>query len=166
MGLIMRMIVLLALLMCFPFLLPRAQAGTCPPGFYPVNSPGVMGCAPIPGNADQSEATGPSWMTTWGAIAADGERSVVASTFGQHSKRKAESIAIKECRAKGGGKKCKTWISFYNQCAAMAAGDSKAITYRAETSDLARQEALKSCSALTANCAIIQTVCSHPVLVQ
>ena len=162
----MRMIVLLAFFLFLTFLLPRAQAGTCPSGYYPVNSPGVMGCAPIPGGADQSEVAGPSWMTTWGAIAADGERNVVASAFGQHSKRKAESIAIKECRAKGGGKKCKAWISFYNQCAAMAAGDSKAITYRAETSDIAKREALKSCSALTANCAIIQTVCSYPVLVQ
>lgn len=110
--------------------------------------------------------TGPSWMTTWGAIAADGERNVVASTFGQRSRRKAESSAIKECRAKGGGKKCKSWISFYNQCASMAAGDSKAITYRAGTADIAKREVLKGCSALTANCEIIQTVCSYPVRVQ
>lgn len=143
-----------------------AEGGTCPPGYYPVNSSGVMGCAPMPGGSAQPPDTGPSWMTTWGAIAADGERNVVASSFAQRSRRKAESSAIKECRAKGGGKKCKSWISFYNQCAAMAAGDSKASTYRAGTAEIAKREVLKGCSALTSNCEVIQTVCTYPVRVQ
>lgn len=143
-----------------------AEGGTCPPGYYPVNSPGVMGCAPMPGGSGQPPDTGPYWMTTWGAIAADGERNVVASTFGMHSRRKAESSAIKLCRSKGGSKKCKAMISFYNQCAAMAAGDTRAIAYRAETAEMAKREVLKSCSALTPKCEVIQTVCSYPVRVQ
>lgn len=142
-----------------------AGGGTCPPGYYAVNSPGVMGCAPMPGGGEPLN-TGPSWMTTWGAIAADGERNVVVSTFGQQRKRKAESSAIKECRAKGGSKKCKVMISFYNQCAAMAAGDTRAIAYRAGTAEMAKEEVLRSCSALTPNCEVIQTVCSYPVRVQ
>ena len=143
-----------------------AEGGTCPPGYYPVNSPGVMGCAPMPGGGGQPLDTGPYWATTWGAIAADGDSQVVVSSFGQRSKRKAESTAIKECRAKGGSKKCKAWISFYNQCGVMAAGDSQATTFRAGTAEEASREVLKRCSTLTSNCKIIQTVCSYPVRVQ
>lgn len=143
-----------------------AEGGTCPPGYYPVNSPGVMGCAPMPGGTGEPLDTGPSWMTTWGAIAADSDSQIVASSYGQHSKRKAESTAIKECRAKGGSKKCKAWISFYNQCGVMAAGDSQATTYRAGTAEEASREVLKRCSTLTSNCRIIQTACSYPVRVQ
>ena len=142
-----------------------AEGGTCPSGYYPVNSPGVMGCAPMPGGGEPLD-TGPYWATTWGAIAVDSERNVVVSTYGQRSKRKAESSAVKECRAKGGSKKCEAMISFYNQCAAMAAGDSRAIAYRAGTAEIAKQEVLKSCSALTPNCEILQAVCSYPVRLQ
>lgn len=143
-----------------------AEGGTCPPGYYPVNSPGIMGCAPIPGGSSQPPDTGPSWVTTWGAIAADGDKQIVASSFNHGSKRRAESSAIKECRAKGGSKKCKTWVSFYNQCGALAAGDSQAVAFRAPTVDDASRGAMKDCSALTLNCKIIQTVCSYPVRVQ
>lgn len=142
-----------------------AEGGTCPPGYHPVNSPGVMGCAPMPGGSDQPIDTGPSWMTTWGAIAADGEKQIVAASFSQGSKRKAESTAIKQCRAKGGSKKCKTWVSFYNQCAALAAGDSQAVAFRAGTIEEASRGAMKDCSALTPSCKIVQTVCSYPVRV-
>jgi hypothetical protein len=142
-----------------------AEGGTCPPGYYPVNSPGVMGCAPMPGGSAEPVDTGPSWMTTWGAIAADGDKQVVASSFNKGSKRKAESAAIKECRAKGGSKKCKTWVSFYNQCGALAAGDSQAVAFRAGTIEEASRGAVKDCSALTPNCRIVQTVCSYPVRV-
>jgi hypothetical protein len=143
-----------------------AEGGTCPPGYYPVNSPGVMGCAPIPGyGGDEPVDTGPSWVTTWGAIAADGERQVVASVHSQRSKRKAETAAIKQCRAQGGSKKCQSWISFYNQCGVMAAGDSQATTYRAGTAEEASREVMKRCSALTSNCKVIQTACSYPVRV-
>ena len=140
-----------------------AEGGTCPPGYYPVNSPGVMGCAPIPGGGDEPADTGPSWVTTWGAIAADGERQIVSSVHSYRSKRKAESAAIKQCRARGGSKNCKALISFYNRCGVMAAGDSQATTYRAGTAEEASREVLKTCSALTANCRVIQTACSYPV---
>ncbi|MFD0726805.1 DUF4189 domain-containing protein [Lysobacter brunescens] len=105
-------------------------------------------------------------MTTWGAIAADGDKQVVASSYNQGSKRKAESSAIKECRAKGGSKKCKAWVSFYNQCGAMAAGDSQAVAFRAPTVDEASRGAVRDCASRTTNCKLIQTVCSYPARVQ
>lgn len=143
-----------------------AEGGTCPSGYYPVNSPGIMGCAPMPGGSGQPPDTGPSWMTTWGAIAADGDKQIVTSSFKHGSRRKAESTAIKECRAKGGSKKCKAWVSFYNQCGAMAAGDSQAVAFRAPTVDEASRGAVKDCATRTLNCKVIQTVCSYPVRVQ
>lgn len=154
------------LLVLVPFEYVYAESGTCPAGYYPVNSPGVMGCAPMPGGGGQPLDTGPSWMTTWGAFAADSDSQIAVSSYGQRSRRKAESTAIKECRAKGGGKNCKAWISFYNQCGVMAAGDSQATTFRAGTVEEASREVLKRCSMLTSNCKIIQTTCSYPVRVQ
>ncbi|MBX3711177.1 MAG: DUF4189 domain-containing protein [Lysobacter sp.] len=152
------------------FLLPiqtlRAEGGTCPPGYYPVNSPGVMGCAPMPTNGGSIPDTGPLWATTWGAIAVDGPAQVVGTSHTQKSKRKAHSVALSNCRAKGGAKKnCSVLISFYNQCAAIAGGDSEATTHSAPTPEQAGSLALNSCSLATSNCKVLNVTCTFPVRV-
>jgi hypothetical protein len=58
--------------------------------------------------------TGPSWMTTWGAIATDNSVSAIGSVTGQSSKRQAQGNAIKSCRENGGTKKCKVSLAYYN----------------------------------------------------
>lgn len=164
----MRLLGLLAVLSLFLFkpLTATAEGGTCPPGFYPVNSPGVMGCAPMPGGGGGSVVSGPSWSTTWGAIAIDGPSAVAASSFGQSSKRKAKSVAVSNCRAKGGTKACKVLLSFYNQCAALAGGDNNASAAGASTLEEATRNAVRDCSAVTGNCRVVHSVCTYPVRVQ
>lgn len=142
-----------------------AEGGTCPPGYYPVNTPGVMGCAPMPGGGGEPMATGPSWMTTWGAIATDSSVSAIGSVTRQSSKRQAQKNAIKNCRANGGTKKCKVSLAYYNQCGVMAIGDSFAVTHGAGTVEEASKAAIARCSSETRNCRIILSECSYPVRV-
>jgi hypothetical protein len=83
-----------------------AEGGHCTPiGFYPISSPGVMGCAPIPGYGDSSQPSQSSpqkWQTRWWAIAVDGRKGSPGTAVGMQSKVEAESTAMMECRAKGG----------------------------------------------------------------
>lgn len=142
-----------------------AEGGTCPPGYYPVNSPGVAGCAPIPGYGGGQDPvpTGPTWMTTWGAIATDNSVSAIGSVTRQSSKRQAQRSAIKNCRANGGTKKCKVSLVYYNQCGVMTVGDSFAVTHGAGTVEEASRAAIARCSSETSNCRVILSECSYPV---
>lgn len=158
---------LLALFLCLmPFHSALAEGGSCPPGYYPVNSPGVMGCAPIPNAGGGVPDVGPLWVTSWGAISVDGPARVIGASHSQRSKRKANAAAIADCMARGGVKKnCKVLISFYNQCGSIAGGDTEATTYSAGTAEQAGNLALQRCSGLTSNCKILQTTCSYPMRV-
>lgn len=155
------------LLLCLmPFHSTFAEGGTCPPGYYPVNSPGVMGCAPMPNSGGALPDVGPFWVTSWGAIAVDGPARVIGASHSQRSKRKANAMAMSDCRAKGGAKKnCSVLISFYNQCGAIAGGDTEATTHSAGTAEQASTMALQRCSSITSNCKVMQTTCSYPMRV-
>lgn len=149
-----------------------AEGGTCPPGMYPVRSPGVLGCAPFP----QSPAAEPAipespWADRWGAVAAD-----VANTNtwglaeGKRSQRAAESQALKICRGKG-GQGCTVFSSFANSCAFVAfpfvdgnfvAGYPVIATGagQAAASDLAQSDCEKKNGM---SCKVEFTTCSMPV---
>jgi Domain of unknown function (DUF4189) len=164
------MLRLIVLALCVVFSAPKialAEGGTCPPGYYPVNSPGVSGCAPIPGYGGGQDpvATGPSWMSTWGAIATDNSVSAIGSVTRQSSKRQAQRNAVKSCRANGGTNKCKVSLAYYNQCGVMAIGDSFAVTHGAGTVEEASKAAIARCSRETQNCRVILSECSYPVRV-
>ncbi|MBL8263014.1 MAG: DUF4189 domain-containing protein [Xanthomonadaceae bacterium] len=157
---------LLLCLSLMPFVRVLAEGGICPPGYYPVNSPGVMGCAPMSGGGEVPQVAGPAWVTSWGAISADVPAGAIGTSYSQRSKRKANSAALADCRAKGGSKKnCSVLITFYNQCGAIAAGDNNGATFRAPTPEEASRHALKNCTDLTSNCKVMQTVCSYPMRV-
>ncbi len=144
----------------------RADGGTCPSGYYPVNSPGVTGCAPIPSSGSEIPDVGPFWVTSWGAIAVDGPAHIIGASHSQRSKRKANAMALADCKARGGAKKnCEVLISFHNQCGAIAGGDTEATTFSAGTAEEAGALALQRCSSLTANCKVLQTTCSYPMRV-
>lgn len=155
------------LVLCLmPFHSALAEGGTCPPGYYPVNSPGVMGCAPIPNAGGGVPDVGPLWVTSWGAISVDGPARVIGASHSQRSKRKATNAAVSDCVARGGVKKnCKVLITFYNQCGAIAGGDTEATTHSAGTAEQAGKLAFQRCSSLTSNCKILQTTCSYPIRV-
>lgn len=143
-----------------------AEGGTCPPGYYPVSSPGVMGCAPIPNyNQNNVSATPTSerWATRWGAIAIDDTSADtgLGTVSDMPSKRKAEQVALSKCRENGAAA-CKLKLSYYNQCAAIAWGDTGYNAARAATVEEASEISIRECSANHANCKIYYSECSLP----
>jgi len=81
------------------------------------------------------------------------------------SKRKAEKAALADCKAKD-GHDCAVTHAYYDQCVAVAWGDSLASTASAVNSEQASEMAVAKCSKSTANCGIYYTGCSYPERVQ
>ncbi|WP_454831791.1 DUF4189 domain-containing protein [Pseudoxanthomonas wuyuanensis] len=140
-----------------------AEGGTCPPGYYPHNSPGVMGCAPIPGYAiptGGSPATQqPSlrWDERWGAIATDPDAGTVGTVSAQRSRRAAELGAIERCGSKG----CKVLVAYANQCAALAWRPGTQAFGTDPNAEIAEKRALESCGDGNAlACKVIYAECS------
>lgn len=137
-----------------------AEGGTCPPGYYPVSSPGVMGCAPIPnqaGNSAQNVTPRVTWVDRWGAIASDNKTGNVGTIGGQTSKRKATKLALERC-----GNGCKIDMIYYNQCAAIAWGTGSYSVNGAATVDEASTRAMSVCQQGASDCKIVFTECSLP----
>jgi Domain of unknown function (DUF4189) len=135
-------------------------AQQCPPGYWPLGSDqaGWKDCAPMTPNQLPPDP-GPQWETRWGAIAtADGAFGTGNSLT---TKRKAEKQAIAQCR-ENGGKGCKVRITYYNQCGALAWGETSGTTFRSPQIADAEQSALKECSAKTTDCKIFFSGCSYP----
>lgn len=132
----------------------KAEGGTCPLGYYLHNMPGVMGCAPIPGYGGGGSPLdpGPQWETRWGAIATSCSGYAAASD--QSSKRKARKEALRKCKA-AGYSRCKISLEYYNQCGALAWGESYMATCGASELEQAEALAIKSCEERSANCKVI-----------
>ena len=140
----------------------HAEGGTCPSGYYPVNSPGVMGCAPIPnsgGDAAQRAAPRAAWVDRWGAIATDGPSAILGSSAGMRNKRQAEKAALAQCRGKGGAK-CEIDLAFFNQCAVLVTGDSRYLTQGAATIEEATRIGVERCNKTDVNCRVYYSDCS------
>lgn len=128
--------------------LAYAEGGTCPPGYYPQNSPGVMGCAPIPNYGGDSEvyAPLPPPPDYYAAYAADPEHErLFWSTF-RRSAGAAVSVAVEACN-KSTGKACKSLGWFSNQCGALALTQNRQIfSGHDENWRGAGQEAMEACN--------------------
>lgn len=168
----MKLIFALTLLGLFTFH-PSLQAeGQCPPGYYPVNTPGVMGCAPIPGYNQQQQQQQPRpnapayrWESRWGAIATDGIRGTLGTASDMQTKANAEKAAIKDCQNKG-GTQCVLNVSYGNACGAMFVGDHGFSVNTGDTMDEANNAARQACSAKDQNCHAYYSNCSKAALVQ
>jgi hypothetical protein len=138
--------------------------GNCPPGYFPIGGPEVQGCAPIPSSGGGLPLDpGPQWATRWGAIAVDGTVSRFGGAEGYSNRRRAEKAAIANCKKNGGTKHCKVpGGAYYNQCGALAWGESKARVFSAGTTEAAQNLALEACSKDTANCKVYYSGCSYP----
>ena len=142
----------------------------CPDGYQPWRIPmeSPNDCALIP-NYSKQEPREPQvrWATRWGAIAFDGSKGILGAVTGAKSKKLANKAAIAQCRVNGGGDNCKKApFSYYNQCAAIAWGDT---TYRGggrPTLAEAKKDALQSCSNATTSCKIVYADCSLAERVQ
>jgi Domain of unknown function (DUF4189) len=147
----------------------HAEGGTCPDGYYPANSPGVMGCAPIPGYNQQQQRPAqlppPQWESRWGAVAADVPGGAVGASTDMPSRQAAEQGAMADCEAQG-SRNCviETWYS--NGCAAMVISDETHTTNNAATLDEAIQKGMRMCSQVAANCRVYYSACSLPVRIR
>ena len=160
--------------MFFSFFSSTALAeGRCPPGQYPIGDERAPGCAPVPSGGGVVPS-GPTptgkWEKRWGAVAEDdsanarGVPLITGTSESRKSKRDADATAIEQCRS-GGGQKCRVVISYYNQCVAVAdpdpaKGGGKSVVYRAETKELASQQAMKLCAGAGGSCSIFYAACS------
>lgn len=148
-----------------------AEGGSCPDGYYPIGGQGVSGCAPIPeyGVSDdainEGEAIQPVWETQWGAIAVDFAMGKFGVGNARRTKSEAENMALDECK-KEGGAGCEIDLTYYNQCGAIAWGASNAVTFRAETKEIASAHAVEACSEKTTDCKIYYANCSFPARVK
>lgn len=146
--------------------------GRCPPGQYPVGGQGTGGCAPIPSSGG-ADARGPvptgKWETRWGAISEDLTTLATGASVSMKSKRQAIAAATAECE-KLGGKACKTRLTYFNQCAALADATAESlngetgtsIAAHAETEDQAKNLALAQCGSAQGGqkCGIVYSACS------
>ncbi|SFK98586.1 protein of unknown function [Lysobacter sp. cf310] len=153
------------LLVVGPVGMARAEGGTCPPGFYPQNGPGVLGCAPIPDGGAESVGSGPKWATRWGAIATDGANAAFGAASDIPRKRAAQKEALAQCKARG-GQACKVDLVYYNQCAVMITGDFKYLSQGAESVRVATEVGMKRCGELDAGCRVYYSGCSLPVRIR
>ena len=84
--------------------------GGCPAGMYPIHSPGVVGCAPIP------VASEPRWASRWGAVARNKDALAVAGVAeGERSEARATKVALKHCK-RAGGTNCQVVVVYSDKC--------------------------------------------------
>lgn len=119
-------------------------------------SGGFYGCAPLEqeGQPDQ----GPVWENRWGAIAiANG---AYGTSGGWASKSEANAAALQACVAHSGSD-CAVKMTYYNQCAALAWGDTNYTISRFPDRSAAEADAMKGCSETTRNCKLFYSDCSY-----
>jgi len=118
-----------------------AQAGPCQPEGDDDSSYSSSG-----GYTDNDYAHAePKWADRWGAIAAD-DNSIYGIVSGKINKSDAQNAAIEECM-KRGGERCEVTFSYYNQCAAIAAGNDGTVTSGAPSIEEAKSTSRGKCNA-------------------
>lgn len=144
-----------------------AEGGSCPAGYYPINSPGVSGCAPMPGSGgSDTESYGPQWRDQWVALAIDAPLGAVGAAVDQPSKAAAKKEAVWHCINNGGTKKgCKLFAATWNQCLVMAWGNGYTNAFGSPDQSTAMSGAMEQCSKNAENCKIVFGYCTSAVRV-
>jgi hypothetical protein len=115
------------------------------------------------GSQDGQRYLSPVWENHWGAIAIDLTTLRAGTMEGKSSKYEAEKEAMASCMSEG-SKHCRVVMTFFNQCAALAAGDR--ISYsKAPTKDKAEASAIAGCGTVD-KCRVVYSACSYPVRVR
>jgi hypothetical protein len=117
--------------------------------------------APIPRHQPQQPRA--VWADRWGAVVDDPDGGA-GTAENQPSKEEAIQAATSIC-IHNGGQHCKVFITYYNQCAAIAVGGGHANGSSAASKDKAAQQALDHCGDSNV-CKIVYSACSLPVRVQ
>ena len=149
---------------------PTSAHMTCGNGmtFNPAHTPTNGQPACIPANDWSSSAPSTSrgrWETRSGSFASDTKSGAIGVATGLGSKSKAEKAAIAHCRVKG-GVDCRPFLSYHNQCAAVAWGDGTLQASSAARSEEAEQRALALCAPASKSCTIFFSACSYAEFVE
>ncbi|PPV05050.1 DUF4189 domain-containing protein [Xanthomonas axonopodis] len=155
--------------------LPAMAEQGCPPGMIPggVDPHNMATCAPIPQDNSVQERPRPlgKWIKTWGAVALDESGAgAVGVASGERSKREAQEAALSSCLG-AGGKDCRDWVTYFNQCAAVAepykdgkSSDGKLQFSTGSVLEKVTIKAEKDCaSANNISCRVIYSNCSDPI---
>ncbi|KAB7772756.1 DUF4189 domain-containing protein [Xanthomonas sp. LMG 12459] len=154
----------------------------CPPGQLPAQANGAMNsCTPVPPGYYQQQApvSRPSgkWITTWGAIAMGSidDTTNYGVTTGKLSKPEAEADALRRC-ASHGEKDCRVFISYHNQCAAIAEPQTNGLPISAgrvsfaravsipEATKIAQTDCKKTnSSVLGVDCKVVYQACTKQI---
>lgn len=142
----------------------RAEGGTCPPGYYPHNVPGVMGCAPIPGYVENRqpeppESEGPARYLppgSWVVVAVDREAERVGVSTMEQTKRAAKKLAKQRC----GTKRCKVELVEYLGCGALARGQAGYSLAHSSILESAEEQALAQCTRGGDTCKLSWSECT------
>ena len=147
-------------------------AAQCPAG---IPSAGNPGCIP----PDQSnspyyqsgsgapKAPAAQWADRWGAIAIDNRDGGTGLGVAQmvSSERKAKTVAMDECVAKG-GQRCKVILTYRNQCGVVVVGNAGWNSMSAESVEKATElgvsrcerDGLRECKVYYSNCSFAERV--------
>ena len=148
-----------------------AHGQGCPAGTYPSSGSGVFTCLPMTGtqqspSAPQQPVLPPAkWESRWGAVATDGVKGALGVVTGMKSRAAAESIALEDCKAKG-GTECILDVAYDNSCVAMSVGDKGYSVKTGQTLEEAIANATNACGASDTNCHTYYSNCSLPVRTQ
>lgn len=148
----------------------RAE-GRCPAGMYPIDSPGVSACVPIPQQQQVVRpSAGPRYKSQWGAIAKsiDPASGQMGSSAEKSSKAAAEKAAIKDCEASGD--RCKIWVHYSDQCVAVVttsvdgkpAAGSIAVAFGATIGESVEKAILSCQTSPLEQCMPFYSACSLP----
>jgi hypothetical protein len=138
--------------------------GNCPDGMVPIGGGDVVGCMPIQSNQNTGSVQPQGrWINRWGAVATDETTNVTGfgAATNARNKREAAKAAITLCKKNGGSTGCKIRLTYFNQCAVVAWGDTSYVTSNGPNLEETSQRALQKCSAATTNCKIFYTGCSE-----
>jgi hypothetical protein len=109
---------------------------------------------------EQPQAPRGHWETRWGVIVTDNIKGKLAGVTNHSSKNSATKAAMAECYRRG-GKDCKVSLTYYNQCAAVAAGEEAYSSRGRDILEDANRSAMEGCNQMTTNCKVIYNACSN-----
>jgi hypothetical protein len=103
-------------------------------------------CSGVQGRcASECRDKGPEGRAkSYGAIAYSRKNGAYGYSHGWASQKKAEAVALKNCKENGSG--CKSEVWFYNGCGAVASNGQKVSWGQGSTRTAAMQQALKKCN--------------------
>lgn len=136
----------------------------CPPGA----APGSVQCQPddaVDGEVPRTVTKYVGrWEKTWGALA-ESNNSVGGSSSGQLSEKAAKLSAAENCRSRG-GKSCRAYFSYFNQCVAVAnpVNGGTSNTTSAATLSAAQLDSVGGCKKDNAGqCVVVFSECTQPI---